>query len=104
MSPLITSTTGASQIVHDGETFDPVQGFTFDVSHAAYDHLIRFPDWRDPEAGDVVLDEDDPVTAAIAATTPAADPDADPDAGEQDTARPAPAKRTAKKTAPKPQG
>lgn len=98
--PLITSTTGASQIVHDGETFDPVQGFTFDVSPAVYEHLIRFPDWRDPEAGDVVLDEDDPVTAAIAASSPAGDPAA----GEQETARPAPAKRPAKKTAPKPQG
>ena len=52
---LITSTNGTLRVAHDGQTFEPTQGYTFDLPADLAEHLIRFDAWRATEPEDLDL-------------------------------------------------
>lgn len=49
----ITSLDGAVQLVHDGVTYEPVQGYVFEVPADLAEHLVLFPQWRVTEQEDL---------------------------------------------------
>lgn len=49
----ITSLDGAVQLVHDGVTYEPVQGYVFEVPADLAAHLVQFPQWRITEQEDL---------------------------------------------------
>lgn len=58
----ITSTRGCSKIAHEGRTYEPVQGFVFEVPQHLGEHLLGMsdeygPQWRLPEQDDYDLPE-----------------------------------------------
>ena len=52
---LITSTNGATAVSHDGQTFEPAQGYTFDLPQDLAERLLHFDHWRATESEDLDL-------------------------------------------------
>ena len=59
----VTSTRGHSKVAQNGQEYEPVQGFVFDLPDELALHLLDMADqngrmWRLPEQDDYDLDED----------------------------------------------